>query len=277
MPMKPGLMIGVLRSLESDLRAYDSEEGHKELSGRLLSNILDVTESVRDLCAVFPISREIEAERVSLALPMERMSEIRASIDAAVDKVNVSDGVTDDGRAAIDASAANLAHQRDLAEQAKQSGYFLVDFGNFTRAGLRHLRSAGAVAAREFRGFAGDGWRAFRRGAPRGIERGAAQLGHAVIVGGVGALMHALAGDIAALGGMVAAYAPLSHILQNTLAEPAHAPPADDPSPPLNESVSPGPELPPPPKPRRRTAPARKAVKPRASRRTGGPAPRPGS
>ena len=270
--MKPGLMIGVLRSLESDVRAYDSEEGRKELSEKLLSNILDVTESVRDLCAVFPISREIEAERVSLSLPMERMPEIRASIGSAIDKVDASDGVTDDGRAAINDTAANLAHQRGLAEEAKQSSYFLVDFANFTRAGLRHLKSAGAAVTREVGGLAGDGWRAVRRGAPRGIERGAAHLGHAVIVGGVGALMHALAGDVAALGGMIAAYDPLSHILQNTFAESEPAPPVDDFSPPpADETLSPGPDPPPPPKPRRRTAPARPAVKRRASKKTDGP------
>ena len=72
-----------------------------------------------------------------------------------------------------------------------------MDFANFVRAGLKELGGLGT-----------DGWRAFRRGVPKGIERGAAQAGKALVVGGIATLMHTLGSDIAALGSMVAAYAP---------------------------------------------------------------------
>ena len=183
-----------------------------------------VAESVRDLCAIFPRSREIEAEAVSLGLPMERMPELRVTIDSVVAKISQSDGATEGGREAINASAADLAHQRDLADEAKQSAYFLVDFANFTRAGLKHLKSAGLVIGHELGGLGADGWRAVRRGAPRGIEQAAAQAGKALVVGGIGVLMHALGGEIAALGGMVAAYDPLSQIL-NRMSGPQPEPP----------------------------------------------------
>jgi hypothetical protein len=238
--MRLGLMISVLRSLESDARAYDGEEGRKELSAAHLSNVIDLAESVRDLCAIFPRSREIEAEAVSLALPMQRMSEIREAIGSVVAKVNASDGATDGGRAAINASAADLAHQRGLAEETKQSAYFLVDFANFARAGVKHLKATGHAVGGEIAGLGSDSWRAVRRGAPKGIERGAAQAGKALVIGGVAALMHWLGSDIAALGTMVAPYLPLHEMLEKMTgaapgapatgpdASPASAEDADD-------------------------------------------------
>ena len=212
--MRPGLMLSALRSLESDVRSYDGEEGRKELSAAHLSNIIDLADSVRDLCAIFPRSREIEAEAVSLALPMQRMPEIRDTIGSVVAKVNASDGATDGGRAAINASAADLTHQRSLAEEAKQSAYFLVDFANFARAGVKHLKATGRAVGGEIAGLGADSWRAVRRGAPKGIERGAAQAGKALVIGGVAALMHWLGSDIAALGTMVGPYLPLHEILE---------------------------------------------------------------
>jgi hypothetical protein len=212
--MRPGLMLSMLRSLESDVRAYDGEEGRKELSAAHLSSIIDLAQSVRDLCAVFPRSREIEAEAVSLDLPMQRMPEIRDAIGSVVAKINASDGATEGGRAAINASAADLAHQRSLAEEAKQSAYFLVDFANFARAGVKHLKATGRTVGGEIAGLGVDSWRAVRRGAPKGIERGAAQAGKALVVGGVAALMHWLGSDIAALGTMVAPYLPLHEMLE---------------------------------------------------------------
>jgi len=177
--------------------------------------------------------------------------------------VNASDGATEGGREAINASAADLAYQRGLAEEAKQSAYFLVDFANFTRAGLKHLKTAGIVVGREVGGLGADSWRAVRREAPKGIGRGAAHAGKALIVGGVATLMHALGSDIAALGSMVAAYAPLHEILQRL-----SAPPLDPPDPgaapaataEASEAADPAP---PPRKPRGRRAPAKAPVRKR--------------
>jgi hypothetical protein len=78
------------------------------LSAALLSEIIDVAETLRDLCATFPKSREIEAEAVSLGLPMDRLPEIREHIDTVVLKINHFDGATEGARNAINASAAVL-------------------------------------------------------------------------------------------------------------------------------------------------------------------------
>ena len=236
--LRPGLMLSALRSLESDVRAYDGEEGRKELNGPLLSNIIDLADSVRDLCAIFPRSREIEAEAVSLNLPMERLPEIHVAIGSVISKINNSDGATEGGREAINSSAGDLAHQRGLAEEAKQSAYFLIDFANFTRAGVKHLKATGRALGGELGGLGADGWRAIRRGAPNGIEKGAAQAGKALVVGGVAALMHWLGSDIAALGAMVAPYVPLHEMLEKmTGAAPSAPAPETDAGPASSEGT----------------------------------------
>jgi hypothetical protein len=241
------------------VRAYDGEEGRKELSAAHLSNIVDLAESVRDLCAIFPRSREIEAEAVSLGLPMQRMPEIRNAIGSVVAKVNGSDGATEGGRAAINASAADLAHQRSLAEEAKQSAYFLVDFANFARAGIKHLKAAGRAVGGEMAGLGADSWRAVRRGAPKGIERGAAQAGKALVVGGVAVLMHWLGSDIAALGTMVGPYLPLHEMLEKMTGAATSAPtPEPDASPTSSEVAD---ETPPPRQPKPRIPKARRRGK----------------
>ena len=84
----------------------------------------------------------------------------------------------------------------------------------------------------------------------------AMQLGRAVIVGGVGALMHALGSDIAALAGMVSVYDPLNAVLQH-MAHKAPEPPAPDPTPPQEApllSQSDKPQSPPSRAPRKRAA-----------------------
>ena len=148
------------------------------------------------------------------------------------------DGATDDGRAAINASAADLAHQRDLAEEAKQSAYFLVDFANFARAGIKHLKATGRTVGVEIAGFGAESWRAVRRGAPKGIERGAEHAGKALVVGGVAALMHLLGSDVAALGSMVAPYVPLREMLQKMTGAAPSAPTSEpDASPPSSDDA----------------------------------------
>jgi hypothetical protein len=77
-------------------------------------------------------------------------------------------------------------------------------------------------------------------------------------VGGVAALMHALGRDIAALGSMVAAYAPLHEILQGIFAPPSDAPEPDAAPAPADEVGEAADPAPTPRKPRARRAAAKR-------------------
>jgi hypothetical protein len=221
--LRPGLVLSSLRSLQSDLHAYDTEEGRKELFPDVLSKLVDLTETARDLAATFPKSREIEAEAVSLNLPMDRLEEIETHVVEMVDAVNCSDGATELAKTAIKETVAAISNSRSLADRAKQLSYSLLDLGNFTRAGLKYVKETGEnikppigraaqQVGRELGGLGADSWRSFRRGFPRGIETGARTLGKAMVVGGATALMGTLAGPLAALGTLISSYIPLAKI-----------------------------------------------------------------
>jgi hypothetical protein len=221
--LRPGLVLSSVRSLQADVRAYDTDEGRKEVFPDILAKIIDLSETARDLASTFPKSREIEAEAVALDLPMERIDEIEADIVEMAEAIKHSDGATEPAKTAIDETVAAVANSRSLADRAKLLSYSLLDIGNFTRAGLKYLketgqkiaipvRHAGQVVGGELAGLGADSWRSMRKGFPKGVERGAQSVGKAMIVGGAASLMGALVHPVAALGALVISYSPFEKI-----------------------------------------------------------------
>jgi hypothetical protein len=70
--IRVGLVLSSLRSLESDARAYDSEEGRKEHAPDLIAALDDLAGTVRDFASQFPRSHEILANQIALELVEER-------------------------------------------------------------------------------------------------------------------------------------------------------------------------------------------------------------
>jgi hypothetical protein len=83
--IRPGLILSALRSLESDHRAYDTEEGRKEHAPELLAMLDDLAGSVRDLAAAYPKTREIIANQ--FALDLEEKPASLEKLEAASDKL----------------------------------------------------------------------------------------------------------------------------------------------------------------------------------------------
>ncbi len=83
--IRPGLILSALRSLESDHRAYDTEEGRKEHAPDLLAMLDDLAGSVRDLASVYPKTREIIANQ--FALDLEERPASLEKLEAASDKL----------------------------------------------------------------------------------------------------------------------------------------------------------------------------------------------
>ena len=195
--MRLGQLIPLLRSLESDVRAYDRDEGRNQLGASHLSQVLDLTSTVRDLCSIFPVLREIECEAASLNVPPQQISAIRGHIHAVVEILKISEGLTGKTRLWMSESAANIRNQRGSSEEAKESAYFLIDFAEFIRTALRHSKNT-ELAVRgetaENSGASGDG----------------------ATVGRIGALLETLGGEIAALGKICPVFAGLSKLIENT-------------------------------------------------------------
>ncbi len=83
--IRPGLILSALRSLESDHRAYDTEEGRKEHAPELLAMLDDLAGTVRDLAAAYPKTREIIANQ--FALDLEEKPASLEKLEAASDKL----------------------------------------------------------------------------------------------------------------------------------------------------------------------------------------------
>jgi hypothetical protein len=212
-----------LRSLEAIDRAYDTAGGREELYPDALKNIFDLTSTLRELAATFPNSREIEAEAVSLALPLERLAEIEQPIARAAVAIDASDAATVATKESLATTAAAIGTSRDLAGRAKQVAYHLLDLGNIARASLRHLKTTdqriatpvAQKAAQEIGGLAADTWKVFRRDFPKRAGRAAS----IAITGGIAGLLHAIGQDLAALGTVVTAFVPVSQAIKE-LQEP---------------------------------------------------------
>ena len=255
--LRPGLLLSSIASLDSALAAYDTEEGRKELSSDALKAMRDVAETARTLAATFPKAREIEAERVAQALPMERLAEIERPAAEIVVAAAMSDAVSDGAVAALETSAQGVITARSPADRAKQLGYLLLDLGNFGRAGARHIAATGAritkTVGREIAGLGADCWKGVRKGLPKGVEKGAAKVGSMMIVGGVSALMGAVAGPFAALGAFVSGMWGVNRTLQDA------AGPAKEAGDVETDRTAAEQSAPPAPKPRRRKPSAPKA------------------
>jgi hypothetical protein len=219
--LRPGLILSSLRSLEAINRAYDSAEGREELSPNALKDIFDLTNTIKEFAATFPNSREIEAEAVSLGLPLERLDDIEQPIARAAVAIYVSDGATAATKESVEATASAIGTSRDLAGRAKQVAYHLLDIGNIARAGLRHLKSTGQrivapsaetaqKVGQEVGGLAADTWKVFRKDFPKRAGR----VASVAIVGGVGGLLHYLGMEFQAIATAVTAFAPIDETIK---------------------------------------------------------------
>lgn len=131
-----GLAISSLTSLESDYRAYDSDEGRREHAPDLIASLGDLADTLRLFVGQFARAREILANQVALGLSetpeaLERAE--RASEDLAVHAAAHPELVEPQTVDALREPAAAIARSRTVAERAKQLGLRLLTSENFAR------------------------------------------------------------------------------------------------------------------------------------------------
>jgi hypothetical protein len=134
--IRPGLILSALRSLESDHRAYDTEEGRKEHAPELLAMLDDLAGSVRDLAAAYPKTREIIANQ--FALDLEEKPASLEKLEAASDKL--ADAAEKHPKIVAPAAAKALRvpgeaidESRTLKDRAGQLALRLLSDANFLR------------------------------------------------------------------------------------------------------------------------------------------------
>ncbi len=140
--LRPGLVLSSLRSLESYREFFESDVGRVEITTDNYLMLDDLCRTVRDLAATFPKSREIEAEAVSLSIPLDRdsLEQVLSLTTDLVSQIMTSDAATDEAKDALGETSVSIDSVRPLAEQSKQIAYHILDIDNFIRAGVRYLR-----------------------------------------------------------------------------------------------------------------------------------------
>jgi hypothetical protein len=134
--IRPGLILSALRSLESDHRAYDTEEGRKEHAPELLAMLDDLAGTVRDLAAAYPKTREIIANQ--FALDLEEKPASLEKLEAASDKL--ADAAESHPKIVAPAAAKALREpgraideSRTLKDRTGQLALRLLSDANFLR------------------------------------------------------------------------------------------------------------------------------------------------
>ena len=216
-PIRPGLILSSLRSLEATESAYDSEDGREQLSPYALKLIFDLCTTLRDLAATFPRSREIEAEAVSLQLPLDKIDEIRFLAADIVSQIESSDAATQAAKDALRETSLGIDNAQTLAQQAKQFSYHILDIDNFTRAGLRHLRGGGKAIAREAGSLGADTYASFRKD----FAERAGKAASIAAISGVSGLLYHIGFDISGLATLISALLPLKKSIEGAVVDSA--------------------------------------------------------
>jgi hypothetical protein len=211
--LRPGVLLSRVRSLEADRAAYDTEEARAELFPDALARIDDTVQSGRDLLAVFPKVRQIEAER--LALDLDRRPDVLPVIEQQANEIQ--DAAQRSGAATENAvralaqndAAINAATNNSVLRTSLIADKLLV-IGNFARA------AAGKVWS-ELSELGADSWEAVKGNLPKGI-------GTAAHVGPLMALMTLamlIAGPVAGVASAVPAWKPFSRVFKKMVGEDA--------------------------------------------------------
>jgi hypothetical protein len=116
-----GLLLPSLHSLEADYRAYDTEEGRKELTPDLFAMIDDAATAVRDLVGIFPVARTIEAGRIAQRLPTCDLGLTVADGEKAVSAAQASPLVMIAAIEALSASLPAIAEPEDGSVNIRQA------------------------------------------------------------------------------------------------------------------------------------------------------------
>jgi hypothetical protein len=131
-----GLVLSSIRSLESDVRAFDTEEGRREHAVDLIAALDDLAVTVRDFASQFPRSREILANQIALELveePRALDAAVQASENLAIAAESHPELIDRDAPVALREPKEAAEGARATADRAKQVGLRLLTAANFAR------------------------------------------------------------------------------------------------------------------------------------------------
>jgi hypothetical protein len=214
--LRLGLLLSRARSIEADRAAFDTDESRGELFSDAFAMIDDTLQSLRDLLAVFPIVRRIEAERLALDLDRnpETVPVIRERMEEIQQEAKQSEAATKQALGALGQNDAAIEDATDPVLRTSLVADKLLVVRNF-------LSAAASVAAKELSEVAGPSWAAIKAELPKGIgaaTRVAPFMGLIAFIGWA-------AGPVAGIASVVPAFKPIAAAF-GKLADSGQADPA---------------------------------------------------
>jgi hypothetical protein len=213
------MLVGRGTSIPSARNAFDSEESRRELFPEAIAMMDDVLLSLQDLMAIFPVIREIEAERVALAIQGDAntLDAITTNINAIKEIASNSDIVT---QAAVDALKENDTEIRDargIAIQARLVADQLLVTRNFVGGAALFARQALLTGTRRIASELGElgskSWEEVKENLPSGIGAASRALPLVALI----ALLASISPPVAGIAGAAAAFGPLSRALKKIM------------------------------------------------------------
>jgi len=196
--LRPGLLLSRARSVEAIAAAYAGSDGEQELFPGAVAQVLDLSETVRDLQGCLPEIREIEAERLALEIDPRNVDEVGKLLEDIVDAAVTDQDVVDESAKEALRTMTNESVQ-DAPIQVRQrliADRALVVRNFASRLYRQAIESRLAAEAAEMRT---EYWNKVR---PKLVD--VAVVGSAVVaVVGVSTIAGHLAGPVAVLGVLV--------------------------------------------------------------------------
>jgi hypothetical protein len=213
--LRPGVLLSRERSIAADRAAFENDEARGELFPDAIAMMDDTLLTLRDLLAVFPIVRRIEAER--LALDLDRNPDAIPIIHQQMNTIQAvafqSGAVTEDAIGALTQSDPDIEGAADPMVRISLIADKLLVLRNFAGAVIGGVANYGRIAGAELGELAGKSWLAIKDELPKGVGAAAriAPLVALVTLAGV------VAGPVATIASVVPVFKPIAETLKNAV------------------------------------------------------------
>jgi hypothetical protein len=216
------MLLSRSRSIEADRSAFNTPTARRELFPDAIAMMDDILLSLRDLLAVFPAVREIEAEQLALAVQRNAQSikNIRRNSEAIQEAAAASDGVAERAAAALKEHDPDIESARSQVVRARLVAAQLLVIRNFGSEVVNAARAKSQAAStrlgpplrragKELSELGGESWKEFKENFPRGVGIVGRLIPTGIFIG----LAATIAGPVAGLAALSGGFKELAKAL----------------------------------------------------------------
>lgn len=216
--LRPALLLSHEHSISADRNAFGDE-----LSADAIAMMDDLWHTLRDLLALFPQVRRVEAERVALELDRnpEAIPTIRRQMVEIKDAAAASEIATEATISALGYNDEAIADATDPIERGSLIGYSLLVCRNFLGAVASYGSGVLAKAGAEAGELAGKSWQELKTELPKGVGVAARTAPLIALIGVAGYFI----GPVTDIAVAITSFKPILETLRHIAPTPPPKPP----------------------------------------------------